>query len=347
MEIPVRRRPRPRPPAAGMEHFVSPSGRARDDQRLVARVHPLAGDRDPVGLGEVRETELAHDAVRLELVHQLARKGHAVAARAARGIGLGAARLAPQKRCEVSCHGDRIRANSEDPCTPLEHPSGSLPTRRAGVHHFSAVEVSAPKSHVMIRTMLGREPLDTFNSGTLAGAGSFRCEECGFAVALHERDEVPGCPHCGGTEFRRSSIFGDLNVAPEPLGPNEVGPPGWLAEAREALDRDGLYLAFEDSSLRVVWLLEGWTRIGRSLSADVRFDDPTVSRRHAMLHREGDNVRILDDRSLNGVFVNGDRVDMRPLRDGDQVTIARFDLYFLICPGTGALDHRRARGAVA
>jgi hypothetical protein len=199
----------------------------------------------------------------------------------------------------------------------------------------------------MIRTMLGREPLESFNSGTLAGAGCFRCDECGFAVALHERDEVPGCPHCGGTEFRRSSIFGDLNVSEEPIGTSEVGPPRWLAEAREALDRDGDYLAYEDESLRVVSLRNGWTRIGRSLSADIRFDDPTVSRRHAMLHREGDAVRILDDRSLNGVFVNGERVDMRTLVDSDQVTVGRFDLYFLVLHGTGAPAHQRAPGAVA
>jgi hypothetical protein len=199
----------------------------------------------------------------------------------------------------------------------------------------------------MIRTMLGREPLESFNSGTLAGAGCFRCEECGFAVALHERDEVPGCPHCGGTEFRRSSIFGDLNVSEEPIGTSEVGPPTWLAEAREALDRDGDYLAYDDGSLRVVSLREGWTRIGRSLSADIRFDDPTVSRRHAMLHREGDGVRILDDRSLNGVFVNGERVDMRTLVDSDQVTVGRFDLYFLVLHGTGAAPRQRAPGAVA
>src|SRR3954465_11645307 len=116
------------------------------------------------------------------------------------------------------------------------------------------MEVSDPQNHVMIRTMLARESLDTFNSGTLAGAGCFRCEECGFAVALHERDEVPACPHCSGTEFRRSSIFGDLNVAQEPIGTQDIGEPDWLAEAREALDRDGQYLAFEDGSLRVVSL---------------------------------------------------------------------------------------------
>ena len=39
--------------------------------------------------------------------------------------------------------------------------------------------------------------MEAFSAGTLAGAGSFRCDSCGFAVALHERDPVPGCPECG------------------------------------------------------------------------------------------------------------------------------------------------------
>jgi hypothetical protein len=200
---------------------------------------------------------------------------------------------------------------------------------------------------VMIRTMLGREPLESFNAGTLAGAGCFRCEECGFAVALHERDEVTACPHCGGQEFKRSSIFGDLNVAQEPIGTHEPDTPEWLAEAREALDRDGDYLAYEDGKLRVVALADGWTRIGRSLSADIRFDDPTVSRRHAMIHLDGEAVRILDDRSLNGVFVNGERVDMRALEDGDQLTIGRFELFFMVLNGTGRRARERAPGAIA
>ena len=174
------------------------------------------------------------------------------------------------------------------------------------------------------------ETLDTFAAGTLAGAGCFRCGGCGFAVALHERDEVPACPHCGGEDFRRSSIFGEHAVH-EPSGQPEVEVPDWLDEAREAVEADGEYLAYEqeDGRLRVALLKDGWTRIGRSLSADIRFDDPTVSRRHAMVHRGDGATRILDDRSLNGVFVNGDRVDMRPLEDGDEITIGRFHLYFL------------------
>ena len=93
---------------------------------------------------------------------------------------------------------------------------------------------------------------------------------------------------------------------------------------------DGDYLAYDDGErVRVVALQEGWTRVGRSLAAHVRFDDPTVSRRHALLHCQEDSVRILDDRSLNGVFVNGARVDMRELRDRDQIAIGRFSMHFI------------------
>jgi hypothetical protein len=189
---------------------------------------------------------------------------------------------------------------------------------------------------VIIRTMSGQAPLDSFSTGTLAGAGCFRCGTCGFAVALHERDEVPACPHCGGEDFRRSSIFGELELL-EPTHQQDVESPDWLEEARDAVDREGDYLAYdEDGRLRLIALDDGWTRIGRSLAADIRFDDPTVSRRHAMLHRAEGVARMLDDRSLNGVFVNGERVDMRTLSDGDEVTIGRFRMYFLRLSGVDA-----------
>ncbi len=170
--------------------------------------------------------------------------------------------------------------------------------------------------------------MESYTEGTLAGAGSFRCEECGFAVALQERDEVPSCPECGGDSFRRASLF---DAAPPPEEQATVeGTPDWLTEARSALVSKGDYVAFEeDERVRVVPLQDGWTRIGRSLSADIRFDDPTVSRRHAMVHRDDGAVRILDDRSLNGVFVNGERVEWRVLADGDEIVVGRYRLHFL------------------
>ena len=174
--------------------------------------------------------------------------------------------------------------------------------------------------------------MEAFTAGTLAGAGSFRCEACGFAVALHERDEVPECPECGGERFRRASLFGEEAHLPRHLDLEAT--PEWLDEAREALIRNGDYLAFEDGErVRVVPLQDGWTRVGRSLSAHVRFDDPTVSRRHALIYRDSSGARVLDDRSLNGVFRNGDRVELAELEDGDEIAVGRFRLFFVSLAG--------------
>ena len=167
-----------------------------------------------------------------------------------------------------------------------------------------------------------------FAAGTLAGAGTFHCESCGYAIALHEQDVVPSCPQCSSERFTRSSMFAVERV--QSWGAPTVERPDWLAEARDALVTAGEYLAFDDGDrVRVVPLEEGWTRLGRSLAAHVRFDDPTVSRRHALVHREGGAVRVLDDRSLNGVWVNGERVDWRELKDDDEITLGRFRLYVM------------------
>jgi hypothetical protein len=178
--------------------------------------------------------------------------------------------------------------------------------------------------------------MEAFNAGTLAGAGSFSCDDCGFAIALHELDEVPTCPECGGTTFSRASLFTREQV---PAAPSVEGAPPWLEDAREALVSHGDYLAFEDDErVRVLPLQDGWTRIGRSLSAHVRFDDPTVSRRHALVYRDDTGARILDDRSLNGVFRNGARVDHAELDDGDEIALGRYRLYFVSLAGERESD---------
>ena len=64
-------------------------------------------------------------------------------------------------------------------------------------------------------------------------------------------------------------------------------PPAWLSETRSALTAPGRYLAFEqDGRVNVIPVSREWTRIGRSLAADIRFDDATVSRRHALIANE-------------------------------------------------------------
>ena len=112
--------------------------------------------------------------------------------------------------------------------------------------------------------------------------------------------------------------------------PWSASAPPWVKEARDGLTVPGRYLAYEESDRHVVAPLnQEWTRIGRSLAADVRFDDATVSRRHALVVSQPEGVRVLDDRSLNGVYVNGDRVEWSNLTDGDEITIGRHAIYFL------------------
>ena len=188
--------------------------------------------------------------------------------------------------------------------------------------------------------------MEAFNAGTLAGAGSFRCDACGFEVALHERDQIPECPECEGDRFRRLSLFARPEQRDDETHSVD-GPPDWLDEARDALVTEGCYLAFDDDErVHVQPLQDGWTRVGRSLSAHIRFDDPTVSRRHALVYRDDEGARILDDRSLNGVFRNGERVELAPLADGDEIAIGRYRLYFLALGGEAARSSERMRSAV-
>ncbi|HSZ13969.1 MAG TPA: FHA domain-containing protein [Solirubrobacteraceae bacterium] len=69
--------------------------------------------------------------------------------------------------------------------------------------------------------------------------------------------------------------------------------------------------------------------IGRGLTAGLRLDDASVSRRHAILVPRPTGARILDDRSANGTFVNGRRVQQLELRGGDVIVLGRVVLRFL------------------
>jgi predicted nucleic acid-binding Zn-ribbon protein len=175
--------------------------------------------------------------------------------------------------------------------------------------------------------------VESLTAGTIAGAGSFRCERCGYVLTLAASDTLSDCPSCGGPNFVRASLFsiGRLGSEHELPGVEHIAEHDaeWLAEAGEQLEQPGEYLLYEeDGETTTVALTREWTRVGRSLAADVRFDDPTVSRRHALLVRQADGVRVLDDRSLNGVFVNGERVEWRMLEDGDEIVVGRYRLYF-------------------
>jgi hypothetical protein len=174
---------------------------------------------------------------------------------------------------------------------------------------------------------------DTHEAGAAPGAGTFSCSDCGSQVSLEAQDELPECPRCGSESFRRASMFEGTVEQPtttEFSVPPEAARPRWLQEARNDLESPGHYLALHDDDVQIFALDDGWTRIGRSVTADIRLDDPTVSRRHALIVSEGNKpLRVLDDRSLNGLLVNGESVDWGRLSDGDELTIGRYRLYLI------------------
>jgi hypothetical protein len=164
--------------------------------------------------------------------------------------------------------------------------------------------------------------------------GTFFCVECGSQLSLRENDQLPTCPRCGTSVFRRDSIFESMqdhtDSTTEFAVSTDLVPPTWLAGVRAELPANGRYVACrnDDELIRVFPIKPGWTRVGRSIAADIRLDDPSVSRRHALLVSEPDqSLRILDDRSLNGVFVNGELVEWGTIEDGDELTIGRYRLF--------------------
>lgn len=138
-------------------------------------------------------------------------------------------------------------------------------------------------------------------------AGAHFCPTCGTVAAS------------GGTDSTTAAIdVGALDPVHEPggLGALPAGAallvivrgPG--AGSRFLLDRDE-------------------TTVGRHHDAHVLLDDVTVSRRHAVIRREGDGFAVHDLGSLNGTYVGGARVEVERLQAGDELQVGRFKLLFV------------------
>ena len=118
-----------------------------------------------------------------------------------------------------------------------------------------------------------------------------------------------------------------------PTTPLDALPRVSYRERRQAIPADrptpGHYLELEDGDHRVLLPLRaGTTHVGRGFACELQLDDQSVSRRHAIIHDRPTGTRILDDRSANGTFVNGRRVNEAQLHDGDVVLLGRVVLTY-------------------
>jgi pSer/pThr/pTyr-binding forkhead associated (FHA) protein len=76
-------------------------------------------------------------------------------------------------------------------------------------------------------------------------------------------------------------------------------------------------------------LSDGQTTIGRHPSSDIFLDDVTVSRRHAEVHHDGAAFTVNDVGSLNGTYLNRERIEQAMMHSGDELQIGKFRLVFL------------------
>jgi FHA domain len=98
----------------------------------------------------------------------------------------------------------------------------------------------------------------------------------------------------------------------------ELAPPGHYLELEHGEER--MYVPLE----------ERITHIGRGFTADLRLEQAHVSVSHAILVRHGRHVRVLDNRSSNGTFVNGRRIVATNLNDGDVLRIGPVVVRYIV-----------------
>ncbi len=102
-------------------------------------------------------------------------------------------------------------------------------------------------------------------------------------------------------------------IDPETLSPMEPG--------------SVLLQVLQGSNVGSRFLLDGsLTTVGRHPDSHIFLDDVTVSRKHAEFIRDANGFSVRDVGSLNGTYVNRERVDQSPLVTGDEVQIGKFRL---------------------
>ena len=146
------------------------------------------------------------------------------------------------------------------------------------------------------------------------------CPECGY----NNPEAAHFCAKCGAAlvvpEQGESTESFDAPEMPESLDPLEdLGIHGAALIVRSGGGRAGESFLLEASP----------TTIGRSPECGIFLDDVTVSRKHAVLTQEGERWHLDDQGSLNGTFVNRERVDDAELGDGDELQIGKYRLTFL------------------
>jgi pSer/pThr/pTyr-binding forkhead associated (FHA) protein len=153
------------------------------------------------------------------------------------------------------------------------------------------------------------------------------------------------CPRCGH-ENEGGANF--CSSCAEPLGEEDTTVALELLENRRSLEQEighvldqlpeglGMLVVRRGPNAGSTFVLEAdTTNVGRHPESQIFLDDVTVSRQHALIQRNGDDYEIRDLESLNGTYVDHERIDRTVLTDMNEVQIGRFVLTFVVGTAEG------------
>ena len=211
----------------------------------------------------------------------------------------------------------------------------SIPLATAsGVHaappHVGPSRPGQPQQSVPTTADASRIPAQRPAAGPLAQRATDAIPA--HRVATHSRRAPAGAAHLPATGTRRRG----------PRRPWACAPAVILATSMMKILRPGRAPGAETP---------GAIKVGRANDNDIVIPDVLAGRHHASLVPTPDGTEIVDNRSINGTFVNGTRVEQALLHEGDVVTIGNVDLVFsggtlvrrqetAAATGTGGLDVR-------
>lgn len=145
------------------------------------------------------------------------------------------------------------------------------------------------------------------------------CTRCGHP----NREGARFCANCG------APLEENATVSLPPVETEEGGAEEFPFPHDQLEPGQGLLLVKRGPNAGSTFLLDkDVTTAGRSPDSDVFLEDITVSRRHAEFVRREDGFFVRDLGSLNGTYVNRERVEETKLASGDEVQLGRFRLVF-------------------
>lgn len=152
--------------------------------------------------------------------------------------------------------------------------------------------------------------------------GSRFCSRCGTALVRLSSDRVADTTSTislGGTDLDDDDVLAADASAVAALPPGTA-----LLAVLRGPNAGSRFLLDSDLTL-----------VGRHPDSDIFLDDVTVSRRHAEFYRHAGRFTVRDVGSLNGTYVNRERIEEAELHEGDEVQVGKFRLVFLLGPAGG------------